>query len=617
MSSGFFGSFGKKDKPASGSGNDPIDKPGQPGGPKTGELALPGAVPKVTTTQPMIVPKYGDLKPVKKSSLPGKSTQRIILPGAPDIQPDNTVNPQIAETVALPMPLILRLFPENLLAVSLKEFETSAEATQEISLPVSAILPQLPSGRIEMTIQDLVPHIPAHLLKSPSEMAAQMSTVVRLPLMDIVMRIPPDLLALRSDQREVDSSVTSMNDPFVIENIHAETPQEESMPPASPQGMRVLPPVAPKSFESPPTVVTPVPKLMTQSLPDFRKSTRLPAAVPPSTSSTASPSMESGLSEPKETLKKTTVPLPRSTGVLPPITSIPVNSKDELVSPTTHLRDESSSAASSGKYTPEPSSSPSTETKEEPNIFSEESSANVQWSQSDEMKKLLAQAEASLNEEAPSLKTDPNNSSQNLSPTSTLQEGEEIDLNQGDAQALQRVSGCSKEIADKIVSYRQEHGFFEKLEDLLKVSGVTPAIYESLTGFPPPPKLELSEVLGLAAGQKPSPKEIADRVTSWLDITGCIILEKKGLTVASHVPPSVKPETISAFVPRLFEELNRSFKEISGKEANQISIPNHPQSYHFFSQKELLMVLIAKCEQLPERYNEAAQFILEELSANR
>src|SRR6202034_2666677 len=102
----------------------------------------------------------------------------------------------------------------------------------EIGLPMNTILSQLPSGKVEMTLQELVPHFPPGFLQPTESITNYLSHIVSLPLMDVVMRIPPDLLALRPDQKDVDSSVINMADPFTEEILReqAETARRQSQP---------------------------------------------------------------------------------------------------------------------------------------------------------------------------------------------------------------------------------------------------------------------------------------------------------------------------------------------------------------------------------------------------
>lgn len=53
-------------------------------------------------------------------------------------------------------------------------------------------------------------------------------------------------------------------------------------------------------------------------------------------------------------------------------------------------------------------------------------------------------------------------------------------LNIVSEEKLMMIEGMTEELAKAIVEYREEKGFFNKPEDLLKVPGVTKEIYEKL-----------------------------------------------------------------------------------------------------------------------------------------
>lgn len=55
---------------------------------------------------------------------------------------------------------------------------------------------------------------------------------------------------------------------------------------------------------------------------------------------------------------------------------------------------------------------------------------------------------------------------------------EKLNINQADAKALTTLKGIGKDRAVKIVEYREKHGPFKKIEDLMKVKGIGKKIFE-------------------------------------------------------------------------------------------------------------------------------------------
>ena len=55
-----------------------------------------------------------------------------------------------------------------------------------------------------------------------------------------------------------------------------------------------------------------------------------------------------------------------------------------------------------------------------------------------------------------------------------------VDLNTADAQMLDELPGIGEVLAQRILSYREEHGRFEQVEELLEISGIGPKTLEGL-----------------------------------------------------------------------------------------------------------------------------------------
>lgn len=65
---------------------------------------------------------------------------------------------------------------------------------------------------------------------------------------------------------------------------------------------------------------------------------------------------------------------------------------------------------------------------------------------------------------------------------------EQINPNTADSEKLQKLPGVGPGLAEKIISYRRQQGYFAVPEDLRKVSGIGPATYKKIQ-----PHLTLNE----------------------------------------------------------------------------------------------------------------------------
>ena len=65
----------------------------------------------------------------------------------------------------------------------------------------------------------------------------------------------------------------------------------------------------------------------------------------------------------------------------------------------------------------------------------------------------------------------------------SLLEGEKININTANALDLERLPGIGEKRAQDIVTYREEHGPFQSVEELDNVSGIGPGILSGLRDY--------------------------------------------------------------------------------------------------------------------------------------
>ena len=781
------------------------------------------------TTQPMVMPRGGasGLKPVRPGvAQSSRSTQRIVLPtgmpGGPKATSTKTLSaPAPTGRINLPMGMILRCLPQEVLAGDLSEFEASGAAATEIGLPMNLILGQLPSGKIEMPLSELVAHFPAGYLQPTESIVSYLPNLINLPLMDVVMRIPPDLLALRADQKDVDAAVINMADPFTEEILReqaeaarrqaasqaniideSQVPQaEEFVPQAQPV---TRPPSiklpAPVTAAAPPApTVGPTSRLPAPPMPGFANNprttgqvtplnpntnpsassrtispsgrlsvpTRATAAIPsraqlPPTAAAPLPLQGTTAPIPPTTARQTSSvpaappvpPTPRQTGGLPPISSVarqtsslpmpsrppaspvlpvrmappvptplmpppisataetqfappapasvptlaPVESvaaptaaaddlqrlaalamaqmgdEDEQPQPTQPASISSAVTVPVPRVfeapTPEPEPAPEPEPEAlvepepepepvpEPEAVAEPeperapepvpepvavvptpapvipapvvaASLPVAPAPVDPPKPVpvpvpapafvpppVAAAAPPKPAPVPEPKVEPKPATK-----AEPQQGMAFNLNTCTADDLvQNIPGSFPELASSIVEHRKKIGSFRRIEDLLDVPGITKAAYTNLTGEQPPDNripLSLNELLGFTGDQHLSLKDVTDRIACWPDVTGCLLSQKTGLSLVGTAPEGLSKEAIVAFAPRMFEAINKSFSEITGRETDDLSIPAPGNSFHIFRNKDLYLIILSRLPQMPERHMKVARFVLASLSIRR
>ena len=63
------------------------------------------------------------------------------------------------------------------------------------------------------------------------------------------------------------------------------------------------------------------------------------------------------------------------------------------------------------------------------------------------------------------------------------EENKKVNLNTADESLLCTLPGIGESRAKSIIAYRQEHGPFQKPEDVMKVSGIKQAAYEKIKEY--------------------------------------------------------------------------------------------------------------------------------------
>lgn len=60
---------------------------------------------------------------------------------------------------------------------------------------------------------------------------------------------------------------------------------------------------------------------------------------------------------------------------------------------------------------------------------------------------------------------------------------EPVDINSADLNALKRLPGVGDTLAERIIAYRDENGFFDSVEELLRVEGIGEGKLENMQDY--------------------------------------------------------------------------------------------------------------------------------------
>ena len=62
-------------------------------------------------------------------------------------------------------------------------------------------------------------------------------------------------------------------------------------------------------------------------------------------------------------------------------------------------------------------------------------------------------------------------------------DGGKVNINTADSNELMTLSGIGSSRADAIIAYRQENGYFQKIEDIMNVSGIKNSLFERIRDY--------------------------------------------------------------------------------------------------------------------------------------
>lgn len=519
--SGFLGMFGKKSEiptPPSGM-KPPAPRPPGIGAPPpiadfpSSIMGLKAPKPlgnKVAkSTQRIVLPaqKTGPLLPPSLRPAPPGSqnaiepTMRIMIPGKIEgatakLQEDFNTKSQSQDKVLLPMSIAYRSLPPAVLSDQAQEI---AGASEEFSIPMDLVVPQLSVGKIEFTVRQMIEFLPSTLFKSPEEISSLMEVKVVLPMMEVFTR-----LSTQKNKLKEAISAPIIQTPIIpdkgktrILDLPVPTPSAplipEAIPPTAPMGENNLESLlaaaqcalgdeetGEKTFENPPSV-----DLIIEESPRVVEVIPPPpfvAQIAPSVSQSPSVPLEELLEAAQEALKD--LPVGEQTLVVPELQEDKIDIQEpisEKIESSTPIEAVSTPPLIPSVTVPVPVPA----VKSEAQVLTPEVSSEV-----------------------------------------------ELDLNRCDEALLMKSIHCSQEMARSIISYRLQSGGFSKVESLLLVPGMTDRVYRSITGSHASigTLVGIHELLNITSELKWTIEQVVARVALWPGLRGCVVKQEKTVT---------------------------------------------------------------------------------------
>jgi predicted regulator of Ras-like GTPase activity (Roadblock/LC7/MglB family) len=494
--------------------------------------------------------------------------------------------------VEVPVSVLLPSIPETVLLSSASEILASALAEENFRLPLATILPMLPSGKIELTIGDLVTGAPEGIFHTVEALGEWTAQPVLLPLPPIVMRISPEMMSLRRDQKQIDTMILTMDDPFSPEALRAKA--EAARAAAESAAAAAVVPEPPAEVEDIPAVVE---------------------DAEPSPPAVSSFSLNTPAAEPiaPELATTTYIPEPQFADLPEPEPAADV-AEEETAPATESLAATHDDNSSAPPKEPDFSFTQSAEYQallaklnqaEEPAEFSappapapkEPSSKDAPEVAPPELEPVApASAKNSFSFTPPPIQITPTRRTQPppdsetevvRSPLTAAVEASKPGLGATFSKALGEISKTAPAAASPEAGFRAE-------------PAAPPSVMRSLLKIP--------------SGSSAEIKDVIHHIGLWPGVDACVICGLDGLPITSFVAEGKTSPPISAVAPKLLKTLSTLFTDLGRVAPEEFTVPSESDTLHFFKHQDMILILSYAEPQLPAVYRKTVKQALALLS---
>ena len=457
-----------------------------------------------------------------------------------------------------------------------KDGQPSADiAGTTVGVRIADLYDQLKTGKVVTTLARMLTEVPAELLKNPADGLSKEE--VGIPLHLAVTSVRPDELMKRTASSEMEIGLKDMPNLFSMGG-GAPTLKQPSAPEAGGDLFGPAPAPAaepePAPDPEPPAPVTrkvgPETTVKEPLESEKKADDELFSRAPLPTPKPATP-------EPKAADLVVQPPAPKPTISTPPSGGF----NFEFNADATPFRRADDVPAEEEASVPEAAVEEHEQVVAEPaaaeKAVADELTEEVTPEPADDRAETVEEGDASTNDDA------------------VLVAG--IDLNRADADTItEHLEGVGSRLAGNIVRYREQHGAYTSVADLLLIPGVGPTTFERLSGETWPAdeqgiKAALDVVLGDDADGYPDFRGVAERFCDRDDVTGCLIVHTDGHVLASAWDHD-KSEILGAVAPQIFKKISPYVEQLSWGDVSPLTLVFGHDVVTLVQSDEVLLALV-------------------------
>ncbi len=534
--------------------------------------------------------------------------EEVAVEAEPEYAPPADVN-----TIYVPAGAILAVFPAELLNATVDEIISGYSNHEDFVFPFekSEVMYGLSIGQVEIKIGELVNKLPFNIFQENVTLFYDQK--VELPLMELLPHVPPAWFETRAQDCSQEEMVAEMEDLFPDLPASAMT-EDEPVPVADEDhtpAMEATPVEEPVEIApSPPLAATPEAAIMqTPMMPDeepmeadepvissaFAPSTPVvqPPVAPPRAVPVAAPAPVPEPAPPPEPVAPAAPAPPPPVPVAPaaPVPPPPVPVAAPAV-PVAAVAPSPVAPAELEQPKPRPAVALSAPRAAEPaddgNLVQE-----IRQAAHDVFAPDLSAQDRTIKDDEPAM----SGLEDVIEWRSRAPNG--IDVNRGGIDELCLLTGVGEHLAKVIINYREKHGRFNRLQDLLKITGLGSRTYQTMARLKPradirTAELQVNRMLSINSDTV-SLNKVTQIALDSFRLDAMFISSIDGLVLAKGAKDDKAlklSDSLSAAAPQLYKRGHKALKQSQLPPADMFTFYIGKNSVTFAGSDQIFVVCI-------------------------
>ncbi len=193
-----------------------------------------------------------------------------------------------------------------------------------------------------------------------------------------------------------------------------------------------------------------------------------------------------------------------------------------------------------------------------------------------------------------------------------------VDVNSAGIETLAALPGLGETRARAIVEYREQHGEFKSIFDLLKVPGIGPTTFSQATGLSPRTRANrhavIQKLLDLSEMESTDIPAIARAMLETLPLVGVVIAGADGIPLAVQGDIPGTADGYAALTTQFFRRVHRYLRDLSRSEESMAFLPSSRPPLLLVRDGDVTVIALLRSPGLSARTGSRVRRIARELA---